>query len=212
MNVRSKLLLGAGLLALIPIALTAGLVGKSAYDSATESLNLAATAKLTSIRENRRGQVEEYLSTLALEVNGIARTELTITAFKGLSEGFASVVKETNAEQKMPAMKTRLADYYNKEFAAAFAKRNPTAAPSMEATLDKLDAASRALQHSYIAANPEPLGKKEQFSDPADGSKYARVHAGYHPSFEVLQKKLGYYDIFLINPATNRVVDRKSVV
>lgn len=206
MNVRSKLLLGAGLLALIPIVLTAGLIGTTAFNSATESLNLAATSKLTAIRENRRGQIEEYLSTLSQEVNGIAQTELTITAFKGLREGFASVVKETNSEQKMPAMKARLADYYAKDFSTEFANRNPAAAPSMEGVLEKLDSTSRLLQHTYIAASPEPLGKKEQFVDAADGSKYARVHSGYHPSFETLQKKLGYYDIFLIDATTNRVV------
>ncbi len=206
MNVRSKLLLGAGLLALIPIALTAGLVGKSAFDSATESLNLSATSKLTAIRENRRGQVEEYLTALTQEVNGLARTELTITAFKGLKQGFGNAVKETNAEQKMPAMKVRLADYYEKDFATEFANRNPGAAPKMEDILQKLDSTSRALQHTFIAASPEPLGKKEQFIDPADGSFYAKVHAAYHPSFETLQKKLGYYDIFLIDPATNRVI------
>ncbi len=206
MNVRSKLLLGAGLLALIPIALTAGLVGKSAFDSATESLNLSATSKLTAIRENRRGQIEEYLSTLSQEVNGLAQTELTITAFEGLQRGFATVVKETNAEQKMPAMKGRLADYYNKDFSSEFANRNATAAPSLEDILQKLDSTSRTLQHTYIAANPEPTGKKDQFYDPADGSFYAKVHGAYHPSFETLQKKLGYYDIFLIDPATNRVV------
>ncbi len=61
-------------------------------------------------------------------------------------------------------------------------------------------AASFYLQYHYIAANPNPIGKKDVLKAATDNSKYSGIHARYHPIFRNIIKKFGYYDMFLIDP------------
>ena len=60
--------------------------------------------------------------------------------------------------------------------------------------------ASNYLQYHYIAANPNPIGKKHILDKANDGSEYSRIHERYHPIFRNIIEKFGYYDMFLIDP------------
>ena len=60
--------------------------------------------------------------------------------------------------------------------------------------------ASYYLQYHYIAANPNPIGKKDLLNAAQDSSQYSRIHARYHPIFRNIIKRFGYYDMFLISP------------
>ena len=55
------------------------------------------------------------------------------------------------------------------------------------------------LQRYYIDENPHPTGSKEELDRADDGSEYSEVHAEFHPYFRELQRRNGYYDIFLFN-------------
>ncbi|MGC2856112.1 methyl-accepting chemotaxis protein [Novispirillum sp. DQ9] len=60
-----------------------------------------------------------------------------------------------------------------------------------------------ALQKVYITDNPHPAGKKDALVAAPDGSAYSAAHAAWHPWFSDLQKRRGYYDVFLIGPRGN---------
>jgi len=66
--------------------------------------------------------------------------------------------------------------------------------------------AARYLQYHYIAANPNPIGKKDQLLDAGDGSDYSKAHAKYQKFFAGIVEKFGYYDLFLINPKTGDII------
>ncbi|MGH2414405.1 MAG: adenylate/guanylate cyclase domain-containing protein, partial [Microcystaceae cyanobacterium] len=76
--------------------------------------------------------------------------------------------------------------------------------PVLESYTPKTPAA-RILQYYYIAANPNPVGKKHLLDNPGDRSEYSRIHARYHPIFREIMEKFGYYDMFLIDPKGNVV-------
>ncbi|NWG45804.1 MAG: HAMP domain-containing protein [Alphaproteobacteria bacterium] len=65
--------------------------------------------------------------------------------------------------------------------------------------------ATTRLQASYITDNPYPVGQKDEFVSPRDGSAYAAAHERYHPWFRSILKARGYYDIFLFDPRGNLV-------
>jgi methyl-accepting chemotaxis protein len=206
MNIRNKLLIGGGLLALLPIVLTASAIGYQAYSVSRASLEDQARAKLEAVRENKKTQVEDYLSLLTRSVSALARTTTVVDAFKGYRAGVEKIVADTGGQAALEKYRGPLADYYTKEFVTEFNKRNATKAPDMAAVLGGLDPVSLAMQYHYIAGNPQPLGKKEQMFTSNDPSAYSKAHALYHPSLEAAQKKFGYYDIFLVDVETNRVI------
>ncbi len=61
------------------------------------------------------------------------------------------------------------------------------------------------LQEKYIFENPHPNGKKDELSDPNDGSEYSRVHKKYHSFFRRYIKDKYFYDLFLIDLEGNIV-------
>ena len=68
------------------------------------------------------------------------------------------------------------------------------------------DAKAEALQYLYIADNANPVGEKQKLDAAGDGSEYSRVHAKYHPFFREFIDTFKYYDYFLIDADSGRVV------
>lgn len=206
MNIRSKLLIGGAAIALVPLALATYLVAQTAYSTARESLDTGAQDRLVSIRENKKAQIEEFLNSLVSSTQAISRSTTAVDALKSFKQGAASITKDLGGDAKINAYRTSLANFYTKEFSTAFAARNPAPPKEMQALVDKLDATSVAMQYQYIVSNPNVLGQKDKLMAASDASAYSKSHAQFHPSFEAIQKKLGLYDIFLIDAETNRVV------
>ena len=206
MNIRNKLLAGGGALALLAVLVSAGVVGQSAYVAARDSLTAESQARLVAVRENKRSQIEDYLTNLVSGVQALARSSATIDAYKGMRLASRIMVNETGGDANLPTYKAALGDYYTKEFAAEFAKRNTDKPADMAAILNQMDPISLAMQYHYITANPKPVGKKEEMMASPDPSSYSKFHAAAHPTFEAVQKKFGYYDVFLFDPEASRVV------
>jgi methyl-accepting chemotaxis protein len=206
MNIQPKLLLGGIAIALVPLLVGTYLVAQTSYSTARDSLNTAAQERMTATRENKKAQIEDYLNSLAANTQATARSNPAIDGLKGFKQGVATVVKDVGGDAKLAGYKTALAEFYTKGFGTEFAKKNIAPAQDLAKLVEKLDGPSIAMQHAYISANPNPLSQKEKLIAATDGTAYSKAHATYHPGFEALQKKLGLYDIFLVDAETNRVV------
>ncbi len=206
MNIRSKLLLGGAAIVTIPLLLATYLVGQTAYGTASAGLNTAAQELLVSVRETKKTQLEEYFNVLVAETQAVARSTTAIDGLRGFKQGVNSFVKDTGGDAKIAAAKTALTDFYSKDFSNEFLKKNIKLKADGAALIEKLDSTSIAMQNQYIVANPNPLGQKEKLATSPDPSSYSKVHAQIHPSMEAFQKKLGLYDMFLIDADSNRVV------
>jgi len=64
----------------------------------------------------------------------------------------------------------------------------------------------RLLQRLFITDNPHPVGSKDLLLRPDGGGRFGDVHARYHPTFHRYQSAFGFYDIFLIEGRTARVL------
>src|SRR5262249_28063477 len=54
--------------------------------------------------------------------------------------------------------------------------------------------------------NPYPPAQRREMESAGDGSDYSRVHAKYHGSLRRIVEKFGYYDLYLIDYESGRVV------
>ncbi len=62
------------------------------------------------------------------------------------------------------------------------------------------------IQEHYLVRNPYPRLERDRLDLAKDGSEYSRVHAKYHPSLRRIARQFGYYDLFLIDNETGRIV------
>ncbi|MGL5032530.1 MAG: adenylate/guanylate cyclase domain-containing protein, partial [Microcystaceae cyanobacterium] len=169
------------------------------YRSGKSNLNQRVFNQLTSVRASKASQIESYFKTIHHHTETLSEDPSIESAMQAFSLAYQKL-----QTAKVPnTFNQAIAQYYRQEFLPRLVK-SEDGSPIVNSYTPK-DPASQYLQYHYIAANPHPVGKKQQLVDPKDGSDYSKIHQRYHPIFRNIIKKFGYYDMFLIDPQGNLV-------
>jgi class 3 adenylate cyclase len=164
------------------------------YRSGQSNLTDRVFNQLTSLRTTKSYQIESYFQTLGNHIHTLSEDPTVVSAL----QDFDGAYRQLETAPVPIEFDRQLAKYYQTEFLPKLAKTKQ-GVPVLNAYLPSTPAA-RNLQYHYIAANPNPVGKKHLLDTATDGSPYSNRHARYHPIFRNIIKKFGYYDMFLINP------------
>lgn len=133
-------------------------------------------------------------SNLAQQTPGSSNADLNLTSPNNLPKKIA-IPSDLDA---------KLNTYYEQEYLPKLTKITE-GKPILELYKPR-NPAARYLQYHYIAANSNPVGKKDLLDNAKDGSEYSRIHDIYHPVFRRILKRFSYYDIFLIDPETGDII------
>jgi methyl-accepting chemotaxis protein len=202
-RLKTKLLCAFLAVGIIPFAVLA-LV---ALQKSGNALSTQAFNQLESMRDVKKGQVEDYLGTLKDQMLTFSENLMIVSAIKELAAAYDTVVADDGLKSSdLDRLRTQLATYYTNEFSDAFRKQNDGRTPDVQGILRQLDDPTVALQYYYIRANQNPLGSKNNLNRADDGSRYSRIHEQYHPIIHDFLDKFGLYDIFLVSSKTGRVV------
>lgn len=203
-SIRSRLIFGTTALALIPLILLALVLGYYASSQSASALNQRAYDQMASIRAGKQEEITSYFS----NVQNLMRTVANAAEVK------QSLIETTMAQQQLAGesavnlvrARTELASYYRDEFGRHFAARNPGQRADISELTATLPPQTVAAQYAYIANNPNPLGKKGELNQAADGSSYSEAHARIHPYARRAVQNYGLYDFFLVDAETGFVV------
>ena len=194
-SIRYKLLSLLLLLFLTTFAVT-GTIASMKY---LDGLKQQATNQLTGVRRSKAFQIEYYYRTIGNHVRTLSEDRMIIDA----SEDFRRAYEEMNqAAVPAQAMEAVYEDYRTRFYpelqALKVARRGPEDYfPSTPAAF--------LLQYIYIVTNPYPASRR-MLESAADGSEYSRVHAKYHPALRRIVEAFGYYDLYLIDYQTERIL------
>lgn len=191
---RSKLQAALLLLGLAGIGLTVW----EASDGATRALRAATRERLVSIRETRGRQIQRYFEDVGNHVLALSSDEATISALEQFAASWPSIPAAG------PAEVAQLESFYRTSFAEVTAKE-PLGAEIL-ARWFPADPRTLRLQHVFVASNPYPLGSKYHLLSAADAGGYGAVHARYHPTLQRYRSAFGFYDIFLMEGASGRIL------
>jgi class 3 adenylate cyclase len=169
------------------------------YRSGQTNLTDRVFSQLTSVRASKAYQIESYFKTIRHHTQTLSENPAIVSA---MAE-FDAALMELDTVAVPPQADGVIAKYYQDELLTRLAKVEE-GIPILQSYTPQT-AASRYLQYHYIAANPNPVGKKHLLTQAPDGSDYSDLHARYHPIFRNLIEKFGYYDMFLIDPEGNIV-------
>ncbi|MBK6657799.1 MAG: HAMP domain-containing protein [Proteobacteria bacterium] len=201
LQLRNKLLLAMLVAGLLPLGVTTYLVMRES----SAALQSAAFNQLESLREVKKSQVEQYFNQLHQQVRELAESTMTVDALRELRDGFHGLPDDLPSDAgHMAGYRAKLEDYYQQQFAKHYQAQTGQAVDA-KALLPR-SPASLLAQYLYIADNERPLGTKDELMAHADGSRYSRAHARFHPRLRSFLKRFGYYDIFLIDARTGDVV------
>jgi methyl-accepting chemotaxis protein len=204
MLIKTKLRVGSILLALLPAIIASSLIGWNAINRAESALKEQAQSRLTSLREVRATQIQDYFKAMQDQALVYAKDRMTIDAMRKLSASYHGMIDEISVD--VAKERAALKSYYDNTFATEYAKHNSGQRIDGDQLFAKVGASAVPLQLRYIKNNPNPLGSKDKLVESDDGTTYSRAHALYHPAFRELQQRFGFYDIFLIDADTGDVV------
>src|SRR5688572_29172794 len=202
-SIRQKLLLGTLFLAIIPVAVTSVIVGRESLNSGKAALESQAREALIAQRASKAAQITDYFDSLSNQVQVLAASPDVVAAMRELPTAFDNSVLNI---ADLPAERARLAKYYTGDFMAEYQKRNTGRMVDMASTVANLPDLTMNLQYQYIAANPHPLGSKNNLDRANDGSRYSEIHGAIHPYLRTALKQFGLYDIFLVEPRNGAIV------
>jgi methyl-accepting chemotaxis protein len=227
MKLRQKMFIGSAFLAVIPVLITALFTSQIASTLGQQALTESAKSHITSLRDAKKAQIEDYFNRVFNQIQVYARAKTTIKGMQRLKEAFPKFKDDISLntgvdlssdadalEEGPPAPLTlpideyeeTLKKFYGVEFTQEYGNTNVNEAPDMLDYFSKLNENSIALQYHYIATNPNPIGTKEEFFDAKDGTTYSQVHRDYHPYLHNIQMRFDYQDIFLVDAESGYVI------
>jgi anti-anti-sigma regulatory factor/HAMP domain-containing protein len=174
-------------------------VGSLAYWISREALEKASFNQLVSVRELKADQVDNFFSTIRNQVVALSANRMVIDAMKSFHDAFGSGSMSDQMEDTAV-----LRAFYGEEFMAR--AREAQAPVDNVVDLWPADPRSQQMQHLYLAANPFPVGEKYQLERSPDGSRYADMHATFHPFLRDFSKRFGFYDLFLVDAKSGYIV------
>ena len=205
MNIKNKLILGSSLLAAVPVILAGIFIGSEATSTARDALEEQIDNQLVSLREIKKTQIEDYFNTILNQVLTFSNDKMIIDGMKDFKSAFYSYREEAFGSD-VSQYRSQLASYYTSDFANEYKNQNHGESVNTQAMYGGIDDDAVALQFTYIKANSSPLGSKDGLVDTGDSSHYNLFHKRYHPHIRDFLNKFGYYDIFLVDADTGKVV------
>ncbi|MEZ0295640.1 MAG: methyl-accepting chemotaxis protein [Candidatus Methylacidiphilales bacterium] len=207
-----------GLLATLAMAATA-------YFSAESAMKVASFDQLSSVRVLLKDSVENYFSQVRNDLASQAQSMTVITALQQFTEARRALAQDMASQSfviddtNMKPVKEKLRGYYTNVLIANLNKVNFSAGTAESYIIRGNDA--QLLQYIFTVANPAAVGSKDESSmstyirsyadaDPGlllafAGTKYVAAHDRFHPQFQDLRRRQGYYDIFLVDTDGNVV-------
>ena len=202
-SIRSKLLVGMFVVAVIPLMV----LGAAVYFSAEQTVMAKSIDQLEAIRSIKATQLQQYFQSLEGQVAAFAENRMIIDAMRDFRVSFRTVMEENElTPADLDNLRKQLRTYYANEFSDEYRRQNPNKSPDIGSLLDALDDESVYLQYEYLRSNPNPLGGKQQLDRAGDRSTYSDHHAQYHPVIRSFQEKLHLYDVLLMDIETGDIV------
>ena len=205
MKLKTKMLIGIGLLVAVPLVLQATVVAWRASADASTALSEAAERQLISLRDAKKSQIEDYFSTIHKQAGIYADDEMVQAAMQAFSEGFTNLPLEM-ASIDSYSIESSLENYYRNQFAPTYQDANAGAEVDTSNLLSKLSTSAQLAQYLYISDNDQPLGNKHELYSRGDLSSYDVAHKRFHKHFKLILEAFEYYDIFLVDVDNDAIV------
>jgi len=172
-----------------------------------KALNKQIFSQLVSIRDIKKLQVENYLKTIQSQIITFSENAMIVDAMCTFNHAYGTFIDENRLNQKnLNTMQSKLKTYYMNDFSNAYRQQNEGRSSHVDRLFEQIDETAVALQYFYIKDNSNPLGSKDYLNKALDGSTYSDRHGHFHPIIRSYLKKFGYYDIFLVNAETGKIV------
>jgi class 3 adenylate cyclase len=195
-SIRYKLLFLLLLLGVTTFAVT----GTIAYIKYEDALHKNVLNQLVGTTRSKRFQIESYYRIVLTHAETLSDDRMFVDAVREFRTAFFEMDASPVPAEHLDAVR----EDYRVNFYPEM-QRLHIARPHLAEYLPYSSAAIQ-LQYLYVVKNPNPRGHRDELANAGDGSNYSKVHEKYHAAFKAIVKKFGYYDLYLIDYPTGRIL------
>lgn len=206
MNIKLKMLLGSGLMIIVPLVMVSVIIGWQAIGQGEEAIREQVVNRLIASRDDKAVQITRYFRRIRDQLSTFSQDQMFIDAMLAFKDASANIREELLGEESIDEVKAGLSKYYQTTYSAYFKTLNPTKNFNSQPLYSQLDETAMVLQNQYAVINPEPIGSKENLDDPDDDTLYAQIHSLYHKKFQQFKQRFDYADIYLVDNENDRIV------
>jgi methyl-accepting chemotaxis protein len=199
LRLRGQLILTMALAGGFPLAVSAVVAQVVSSNALTD----AATSRVDALRSARVAAIESIFVQVSSQASSLAEDEMVVDGATSLISAFATI-GEGAKPAELEAARTEVTNFYTGTFGPKLRENADARAVEVKDLVPSARAGLVA-QQRFIVNNPHPLGKKHTL-DTAGSDTYATVHGRLHPILRSYLDRFGYYDIFVIDVATDTVV------
>jgi len=195
-SIRYKLLLVLVSLGITTFAAT----GTIAFIRYLQSVKEGAVQQLTGVTRSRAREIETYYRGIRNHVLTLSEDRMFVDAMSEFLTAYRALDEGPLPPEDLDALRQDYRDRFYPEL-----QKVNLARPRFEDYLPYTPAAIR-LQFAYIAKHKVSDQGRRGINNAGDGSDYSAVHEKYHPRLRRIVEKFGYYDLYLIDYQTGRVI------
>jgi class 3 adenylate cyclase len=178
-----------------------GIIASIGYSSAKSALVQSAENQLQGIRVAKTTTLKEMLDALRDQVISMSDSRAAIEGMRAFKQAF----RELSSRSLSLTETDKLTSFYREQFIPQLSQ-HVEGKPVLEQYLPS-SAAERYLQYHYIATNPHPYQKMQDYVVAEnDQSLYGKTHAQLHPFFARAVKIFGFEDLMLVDAETLDIV------
>ncbi|MCV2884510.1 methyl-accepting chemotaxis protein [Aestuariibacter sp. AA17] len=207
MTLKLRLVVAVTVALLLALVINASVNTYIANDEMRAAMFETSERDLISKRDLMKRQVEDYFLQIEHQAVAFSQDVATVQALEAFSAGMHKYESQRQASGR--DIKGALNQFYEDTFSATYAQHNADLA-NVNQVFDRLSAQAKLFQYDYIVTNPNPLGQKDALeSHPAfavSRTDFDIAHRRYHQRFRDYVTQFGFYDVFLVDASTSRVV------
>ncbi len=159
--------------------------------------------RLTSTVGARAVEIDAYLGQVVSALEAMGSGPMSIDGVQEFAAGFDELDQLTYDD--LDAERSELGAFYLDEFVPILEEVRGVPVDVLDVS-SGLNPAAVYLQAAYIARSPLAIDEKRLLTDAEDGSAWTEVHKRLHPRFRANADRLGFADLYLIEPENYTVV------
>ena len=195
-SIRYKLLSLLLLLGVMTFAVT----GTIAYIKYLDALKKDVMNQLTGVTRSKQFQIDSYYQTIHRHAETLSDDRMFVDAMREFRDAYRRMDAAPIPSESLDDVREDYQEHFYPEM-----QKLKIARARVEDYLPFTSAAIQ-LQYLYIVNNPNPPDHRDELVNAGDGSDYSRVHQKYHQALQTIVRKFGYYDLYLIDYDTGRIV------
>ncbi|MFC4654404.1 methyl-accepting chemotaxis protein [Rheinheimera marina] len=205
MNIARKLTLGAGVLVVSAVMVSATLSGVLALSESSTALKKATEQQFLALTSGRHSLLTQELDSQKQLLSAMANNRLTQDALYAFKNPFVSYRYEVQAPS-LDVLKQQVGHWYQQNFQPYYQQQTQGQPFPLDNYLAQSKLESLLLQQYYVVSNDKPLAQQYLLDDRSDGSVYGQQHRKYHHSFLEILQRYGYQDLMLVDAANLNVI------